>query len=103
MDKEYIILLKDFKFGRCGLVNQFLIDNELQDDLRVVLAEYERTPEIYSQGGVSVYADPNSGQRLVKERCIGLEVIDEKRAFYYQLRGHKVLEQKIKDYDKLHG
>lgn len=97
MDKEYIILLTDFKFGKCGLVNQFLIDNKLDKDMRVVLAEYERPPISYTQGKISVYAD--SGGRMIKERCIGLEVINEKKAFYYALKGHKQLEQRIKDYD----
>ena len=93
MDKEYIILLKDFKFGRCGLVNQYLIDNELQDDLRVVLAEYEYDKK-----------EPwDSKIQRRSDQCIGLEVIDEKKAFYYQLKGHKALEQKIKNYETRNG
>ena len=93
MDKEYIILLKDFKFGRCGLVNQFLIDNELESDLRVVIAEYERPVN---------FAYEAAGEHMTTERCIGLEVVNEKRAFYYQLKGHNELEKKIKEYEAIH-
>jgi len=85
--------LKDFKFGRCGLVNQFLIDNDLADDMRVVLAQYDYTKRQPWENEAKTHT----------ERCIGLEVINEKRMFYYTLKGHANLQQQIKNYETQHG
>ena len=95
MADEYIILLREFKFGNCGLVNQFLIDTGLSRDFRVVLAEYERPREAYSHGGRPVYEQ--SG-KLTVERCIGLEALHERAAFIWGLKGHKEMIAKIKEY-----
>jgi len=98
MVDEYIILLQEFKFGNCGLVNQFLIDTGLSNDFRVVLAEYETPREAYSQGGKSVYE--TSGKLTTRHRCIGLEALNEKSAFVWGLKGHKEMIAKLKKYQE---
>ena len=90
MADEYIILLREFKFGNCGLVNQFLIDTGLSRDFRVVLAEYERPT-----GKAPVY---ETSGKLTVERCIGLEALHERAAFIWSLKGHKEMIAKIKEY-----
>jgi len=97
MVDEYIILLQEFKFGNCGLVNQFLIDTGLSNDFRVVLAEYER-PTGKARNSISVHE--TSGKLTVKERCIGLEALNEKAAFIWGLKGHKEMIAKLKEYQK---
>ena len=98
MVDEYIILLQEFKFGNCGLVNQFLIDTGLSNDFRVVLAEYERPAKEYVRGAISVYE--TAGKVTVKERCIGLEALNEKSAFIWGLKGHKEMIAKLKEYQQ---
>jgi len=108
MAKEYIILLKEFKFGRCGLVNQYLIDTGLSKDFHVVKAEYYEERQTNWVG-----AHPIKGTRhgapqpehigYTTHICLGLETTNKKAAFLLEMKGTGALLKKLRDYETQHG
>lgn len=88
MVDRIIMLLPEFGLQQSALINQFLIDTGLSNDLRVVLAEYEEEVE-----------QPWGHDTLVKKRtCLGVEALNEKADFYWTLKGTKELNKRIDKY-----
>lgn len=84
MADEVTIVLRDYGFGRSSLVNQFLIDTGLCEELRVVLAEYV---DRRRHGNVDVF-----------RVCLGLEALNEKSHFYWMLKGEKEILRRLMEY-----
>ena len=93
MADHIIILLPEYRIQQSGLVNQFLIDTGLSEELRVVLAEYEEEVELSRIGTLDKVV------RKKTVRCLGLEALNEKAAFYWNLKGNKEIMRRLKDYD----
>jgi len=91
MANNVTILLSDYQFNKCAIVNQFLIDSGLSGKLCVVLAEYTDGPENEWSGG------------YFKRRCLGLEALDDKSHFYYTLKGSESIKRMLKEYDRSNG
>ena len=88
MADRIIMLLPEFGLQQSALINQFLIDTGLSNDLRVVLAEYEEAVE-----------QPWGHDTLIKKRtCLGVEALNEKADFYWTLKGTKELNKRINKY-----
>jgi hypothetical protein len=88
MVDRVIMLLPEFGLQQSALINQFLIDTGLSNDLRVVLAEYEEEVE-----------QPWGHDMLIKKRtCLGVEALNEKADFYWTLKGTKELNKRINKY-----
>jgi len=97
MDEANLIVLEDFGFQWNGAVNQFLIDNELSDDIRVIVHQHKGDLNL-------IECDFDHDKKYYRKKtCLALEFVTEKANFYYMLRGEDAIRNDLKEYANKNG